>query len=298
MFDTCLDLQDALPDLEDAVMAAEASRHDEIAIEASVMLGSAFADLAHDVRLGRQWVRLGEAILARFPGHPLLNAWVTASRGNVLVRAGKFEEALRDEQRALEIQQFVLGPSNIEVAMSANNIAMVLHELGRDEEAEQSIRRAGGIFAGVLGEESGRVAIASLNECEILTSLGRFEAANAALRKALRIWRQQDASTFYIGAGLLDEGRLELAQHNPGAAVAPLEEALRRLGTQDPHLTAEARFALAQALMATAPRDGRRALELARAARDAMASDPSAVGLVRKIDAWQAAHTGPRDASL
>ena len=55
-------------------MAAEASRDDEVAIEAAAMLGSAYADLTHDVRAARQWVRLAQAISARFSGHPLLHA--------------------------------------------------------------------------------------------------------------------------------------------------------------------------------------------------------------------------------
>jgi serine/threonine protein kinase/tetratricopeptide (TPR) repeat protein len=290
LFDTCLEPKEALADLEDAVMAAEASRHDEIAIEASAMLGSAYVDLAHDVRLGRQWVRLAEAILARFPNHPLLEARVAACRAIVLGREGRFEDSLREETRVLDIRTRAFGASNVEVAMSHNNIATSLHDLGRDAEAAASIRRAIEIFATLLGEDNGRVALASLNECEILTALGRYEGARAAIKTALRIWRQQGASAFYIGLGLLYQGKLELAEQNPHAAVISLEEALTRLGTQDPHQTADARFALARALVMESPANRGRALDLVREARGAIAGEPGSQDLATRMDSWEKEH--------
>ena len=106
-----------------------------------------------------------------------------------------------------------------------------------DIEAEARIRRAVEIFSRVLGEDTGRVATASVNEGEILTALGRFDAAEAAIQKALGIWRAQKASSFLIGYGLLDEGKLQLARRDPRAAAASLEESLA-LWERGEHLAA------------------------------------------------------------
>jgi serine/threonine protein kinase/tetratricopeptide (TPR) repeat protein len=287
LFDTCLDPKEAVADLEDAVMAAEASRHDEIAIDAAAMLGSAYADLTHDVRLARGWLRLAEAISSRFPGHPLLQAHVAACRAVVLYQEGRFEESLVEEQRVLAFRSSTFGPASVEVAMSDNNLGTVLHELGRDQEAATSIHRAIEIFVKLAGEDNGRVALASLNECEILNALGRYDEARAAVKNARRIWQRQGGSSFYLGASLLYEGKLDLAQGNSRDAIGSLERALALLGMQDRHLTADANFSLARALVTLSGKNLPRALDLARTARTTVAGEPAAEGLVRKIDAWQ-----------
>ena len=289
LFDTCLDTKEALTHLEDAVMAAEASRHDEVAIEASAMLGGAYADLTHDVHAARQWVRLAQAIAARFSGHPLLDAQVGACNAVVLSKEGRFDEAIKEEQRVLAIRGVALGPSSVDVAMSNNNLGIFLHELGRDPEAVVYIRRAIDIFTKVLGEGNGRIAIASLNECEILTALGRYDEAEKSIRGAIEIWQSQEASSFYVGAALLDLGKAQFGRGDTRAAVVSFERALTMLGTQDLHLTADAQFALAKALAVVSRANLPRAFDLARSARDAFAGDATAA-LPRRIEAWQVAN--------
>jgi tetratricopeptide (TPR) repeat protein len=291
LIDTCFGTRQALVDLEDAVMAAEASRHDEIAIEASSWLAGASADRVHDVRMGHHWIRLGEAILARFPGHPALEARIATSRGVVLSAEGRFEEALHEEQRAISIQETLLGPNSLDVGMSANNAAVYLHSLGRDEEAEAIVRRSLSIFSQIFGEDSGRIGVTSLNESEILTGLGRFEAARAALARARAVLEQQkDAGQVGVGYLRLDQGKLELAQGNARQAVDLLEESVSRLDAQDHLRTAEARFALAQALWISSPARRRRAVDLVRKAGEAIVDEPAATALARQIVAWQQQH--------
>ena len=289
LFDTCLDTKEALAHLEDAVMAAEASRHDEVASEAAAMLGGAYADLTHDVRAARQWVRLAQAISSRFSGHPLVDARVGACNAVVLWKERHFDEALREEQRVMAIRQATLGPTSVDVGMSNNNLATFLHALGRDQEAVVNIRRAIDIFVKVLGEGNGRIALASVNECEILTALGRYDEAEKSIRGAIDIWQRQGASSFYVGAGLLDLGKAQFARGDTRSAVASFEQSLTKLGTQDLHLTADAQFALAQALVTVSRANLPRALDLARSARDAFAGDVSDA-LPSRIDAWEAAN--------
>jgi tetratricopeptide (TPR) repeat protein len=292
--DTCFDTRQALADLEDAVMAAEASHHDEIAIDASASLANTLGNRVHDARMARHWIRLGEAILARFRGHPALEARIAASRGVVLSAEGKYEDAVNDERHAMAIQESLFGPDSLDVAMSANNIAVFLHELGRDEEAEAMIQRALAIFMKAFGEDSGRIAVSSMNEVEILTALGRFEPARAAIPKVRATFERQDAGEFAIGYLLLDQGKLELAEGKPREAVNTLEESLLRMGAQDPRYAAEARFALARALWQSAPSARKRAIDLTQSARDGIADKPDAYLLRRDIAVWERDHVLPR----
>ena len=66
----------------------------------------------------------------------------------VVLRAeGRLEERWRRIGGRWRSRSRLLGPSSLEVALSATNIAVALHDLGRDAEAEASIRRALEIFS-------------------------------------------------------------------------------------------------------------------------------------------------------
>ena len=113
---------------------------------------------AQDAHTSWTWVKHGEAILRRFPGHPLLEAWAAVSRGILLRKEGRLEEALAEERRALDAKQSLLGPDHLDVAMSAVNVALVLQELGRSGEAEAIIRPMLETITRLVGPENARVA--------------------------------------------------------------------------------------------------------------------------------------------
>jgi len=287
LFDSCLDTGEAIEDLEQAIMAAEASRHDEVAVEASALLASAYGDRLHDLRPARQWIRHAQAILARLPGRPLLEARVAMSNAVILDAEGRFEEAMQENGRALATYTSVLGPSSLDVAGALGNVALYLHELGRDTEAAVTIHRSITMFIDVAGENTAHLVLDLMNQCEILASLGQYKAADTAITKALEIRKQQGITSFLLGAELICRGKLQIAQGHAKAAVATLEQSLAALGDQDPRHAAEARFALARALLISTPAAHDRAFALARTTREAMTKQPSAARLVREIDAWQ-----------
>jgi tetratricopeptide (TPR) repeat protein len=284
--DACADPPTAIAQLEEAALAAEASHHDEITIMASVSLSHEYVDREHDVHLSTHWVRHAEAILARFPGHPFLEAHVIGQKANVLYGQGRFEEALPLQRQTLALKEASLGPAHSEVGLEASNLALTLHELGRDAEAETTMAHAIDVYGKSVGPSSGAVAISWLDLCEILTALGRYSDAQAAVERALSIWRSHGAGAFYIGYGLLDLGRVQLASGQAQPARATLGQAVDILRKFDPQVLAEANFALARALW-TSPRDRDHALELARQARAAFGQ--ATAGARKKsaeVDAW------------
>ncbi len=192
-------------------MAAEAARHEEVAIDAAAMLGSAYADLTHDMRAARPVGAAGGGDLgALHRPSAAARARRRVSTPWSCAKEGRFAEALAEEQRVLAIRMAELGPSSVDVAMSNNNLAGILHELGRDQEALVHIRRAIDIFAKVLGEDNGRIALASVNECEILTvarSLRRSGEDDPRARSTSG--RARAASSFYVGAALAGPGKAQ-----------------------------------------------------------------------------------------
>jgi len=284
--DACIEAGEAIGYLEQAELAAETSQHDEIAIVASVLIAGIGGDKhAQDTRTSWTWVRHGEALLRRFPGHPLLEAWTAVSRGLLLRREGRLEEALAEERRALEAKQSLLGADHLDVALSAGNVALVLQELGRSGEAEPLVRRMVETITRLVGPGDARLAQALLNHGETLTDLRRFAEAETALQRARAIWRDRSASPFFEGYGLLDLGRLKLAAGSTHEARDLLERAIALLEKRDAELTAEAQFALAQALW-TSPAERRRAVALARQARTALAGKLSTDRKRQTLEAW------------
>ena len=75
--------------------------------------------------------------------------------------------------------------------------------------------------------------------------------------------------------------------------MATLEKSLALLDDQDPRVTAEARFALARALVAASPDNRARASVLARKARAALGDEPSSARLVRDIERWLRQYAAP-----
>jgi tetratricopeptide (TPR) repeat protein len=239
--------------------------------------------------MGKHWTRLTEARLTRLPGHPKLEAWMAQAKAILLVAEDRVEDALAEQRRALSIQEGLLGETHIDVGASLVNVAMRLHELGRDGEAKPVIARALAVFTKLFGDDNARVAVALLDEAEILTELGMYEQARADLERALAIWRAHGASEMFIGLGLLDIGRLDLAQGQLKKSRAVLEQVLQLVGASDPPTRAEAEFALAQALWAS-PGERPRAGRLAKQARTTLTLTPGSKRRIARIDAWLGAH--------
>jgi tetratricopeptide (TPR) repeat protein len=288
--ETCIDAEKAISELDSAVFAADASRHDQVSIEANLYLGTLYSSRFHDTRMARNALRHGQAVLARFPDHPILEAWLADDDAQVSFDEGHLEEALRQTQKVLALKEKVLGSSHFDVAVSASNVALKLHALNRDADAEPLILRAVDLFSKLSGKDSTLVAVASVNQAEILTGLGRFAEAHRALDDALATFGRQGATAFYLGYALLDRGTLELAEHRDRAAVGTLERSAALLGDQDPLIAAQARFALSRALWSASPREHRRSAALVRSTREGIAKEPGASRLIHDIDAWQAAH--------
>ncbi|MFL5307714.1 MAG: serine/threonine-protein kinase [Polyangia bacterium] len=288
--ETCIDAAKGIAYLEDAAIAAEASRDEELYVQATVTFAAFYADRLHDVRRAKDAIRHGDAVLSRLPGHPALEAWLTEDKAIVALNEGHYEEALKFEQRSLDLRQQIYGPSHYEVSTSLNNLALDLHALHRDREAEPLISRGVDMAMQLFGPDSTRTGMLLMNEAEILTSLGRFDVAHAALDRALANWKRQNAENSLVGYGTLDLGRLQLAEGDARGAVQTIERAIQLLGRDDRLLLAEAKFALARALWVLAPHGSQRASELAREAQSMAADQFGSARLLDEIQAWESEH--------
>jgi serine/threonine protein kinase/tetratricopeptide (TPR) repeat protein len=288
----CGDAAPAIDSLESAVFAAEASRHDEVAVAAASYAAAMYANRMRDLSSARRWLRYCDAILGRLPGHPILEAHTLLAWGLAKQAEGNFAEAVRDQQRVLALVEQALGPLHPDSAISAMNVGNTLHDLGRDAEAEPYGRRAVETFERLVGPEGAQVAIAVYDWGEQLAGLGRYAEARRASERALAIWTKENAAPFFLGLARLDLARLELVDKRPLEARRLVEGSIDAIAKQDAQVGAQAQFVLAQALWPER-RERARAATLAREARSALVASSAPAPKVAEVDAWLITHAPP-----
>jgi tetratricopeptide (TPR) repeat protein len=276
----------AAPLLKEAVLQAEASRHDEVKADAARLLAVA-AGRRDRFEEADDWAARAEATLKRIGGHDRLRAWLETDISAVQLLQRRNEEALLHTHRALALKQ-QSGASASDVALTVNNVALILAQMGRAQEALGYAQRAVADTGRELGDEHPVVGIYLSNEGEILAQLGRQEEARAAFERAVPIeergYGKDGANLAYPLTGL---GESYLGDHQPGAAIAPLERALaiRRARESDEVLLGDTSFALARALW-DGGGDRRRARALAEQARRVFAEQPFLRPKLETVASW------------
>jgi CHAT domain-containing protein/Tfp pilus assembly protein PilF len=144
-----------------------------------------------------------------------------------LVRQGKYAEALPLAERALAIRKRELGPDNLMVAHSLNQLAAVYRSQGDLARAEPMLLEALRIREAFAGPE-GLIVAASLNSLAVVyRDKGDYTGAVAQLRRALSIFEKQTGAESTDTA--LTEGNLASLYQDMGAYAEAEKHALRAL---------------------------------------------------------------------
>src|SRR6218665_1486519 len=100
---------------------------------------------------------------------------------------GRYEDALRLHERALELRQKALGPQHAMVAASINNLGTVLSAMGKFEAARVWYERALQLRRKTQGPSHPLVALSYSNLGATLLELGRYDEARDMHEHALAI---------------------------------------------------------------------------------------------------------------
>jgi tetratricopeptide (TPR) repeat protein/tRNA A-37 threonylcarbamoyl transferase component Bud32 len=287
------DYQPAEDDLKEAHLLARTSGEHEVALQAATQL--VFLLGAHLSRLddAADW---GHHVRAELP-------WVSseaqqASSMNTLgvlaLLQGKHGEAIDLCRMALALWEQALGPEHPENANALNNLGAIFHARGKHAESAEHHRRALELRERALGPEHPRVARSLSNLGGQLYLLGEYAEAARRYVRALGIFEKELGAEHPLVGDLLPGLALSYVDDGRPAEALPLAERARALlegHDASPAKLAEARFALARALMATGT-DPQRALALARQARDAMQTASGSLSLIdlADIESWLGAH--------
>jgi eukaryotic-like serine/threonine-protein kinase len=282
----CGDTAKMLSRLKEARAAASASRYDDLAAEAAALIPPLAVNRLNQVAVAREWLMVAQGDVARVGRETFADALLAQSEGMLALTDRDFGRALSAADRSIAVARRLLGADDPWTIQLEANKGDWEESAGRLNDAFQTDAAAIAHFERVLGRDHPRVAMTANNQGEVLNLLGRYREAELSYRRAARIWRESGADPVFMGWALTGLGRALLGQALFGAAIAPLDEALKiRLQKQAPPAQlAETRFALARALWSD-PAQQPRALALATAARGDAAGDPKAVA---EIQGWLA----------
>jgi eukaryotic-like serine/threonine-protein kinase len=265
--DACGDQSRMFEHFRESFDVAVRARDDEVAASAAILLGSTLSDRARELALGRDWLSVGRALLARIGDRPRLEAWALNSDATIHIAEGKGDAAVDAFRKAYELKLRVLGKDNYDTLTGLTNMGVGLQYAGRCAEAVVADTEGREAASRILGPEHPLLALASSNEGECLNTLHRYAEARIDFQRAADVWRRAGSDIFFRSYALTGLGLALLGEGKPAEAVAPLDEALRaRVERQlDPERVGETRFALARALWSR-PAERERALGLARQA--------------------------------
>jgi len=245
--------------------------------------------VAEDFERAREYLERSLAIREKAlgPEHPE----VAQSHNNlhiVFKRLKKFDLALHHQKRSLEIREKTLGPDHPAVGNALNNIGFMYYQLEQFRDAAPYYERAVAIFD--KSPAAPMRVTALLYYGDVQGELEDYDGASKSFALALALAEKRyGEDDLRVVVALTGLGTSLTDLRKPKEAVASLHRALAILDRRDneakPKYRAAAEFTLARTLWAM-KRDQKRALSLARKARDVFAKDPKAKRMFDDVNSW------------
>jgi tetratricopeptide (TPR) repeat protein len=280
----CGDFSQMLQRFKEAHSFASAGHSDEVAAKAAALIPSYAINRLAQVGVAREWLIVAQSDVARLGRPTIADAMLAQAEGMLAIADRDYDRALAASDRSIATTRKLLGPDHPLTMSWEIGKGDWQAAAGRLEEALKTDIDARQHLERVLGVDHPRTALAWSNQGEVLNLLGRHREAAQAYERAAQLFRQNGAAPVYLAWVLTGLGLARLGEQQPGAALAPLEQALAiRVENHAPKAQlGETRFALARALWAR-PEGHDRALALARSAREDQEGDEIAVS---RIDRW------------
>jgi tetratricopeptide (TPR) repeat protein len=232
----------ARPLLEEAYFLAAVAGADDVAAVATLRLVAVVGNDLGEPLTALLWGRIGLGHLERIgAGEDLRTAGILQNLGNVLDAEGRFDEALANYQRSLEIREAALGPDHPDLASSYTSLGLVYGSMRREEEARAALERAIALWTETFGPDHLAIAGALSTMSGIDHRMGNLAAAREDMERAIAIQERVDGPDHPEVASLL--GNLAIvvqAQGDLDGAEKLYQRALTivetRLGPEHPEL--------------------------------------------------------------
>jgi tetratricopeptide (TPR) repeat protein len=275
-----------LPLIDRAIETGERCGHDRVVAAGLSCL--VYTDSSGDWAAAERSARLAAAVLARLGDDPVLEGWLANNLGALRFDQGRYEEGWQQMQRGLELKERVLGPNNLDVALSRSNIGLLLAKLGRYEEALPHVDEALRVIREWGGMNTVVWANSLSNKGDALVGLRRLDEAEACYKRAFSIFEKQvPEDSPELRDSLFGLATVHIERGDVASAIPLLERVIAaREGAHAPPTDfAPAQFKLAIALDRI-HREPTRARDLASRALAAFAAQPPFEARRREVQAW------------
>jgi tetratricopeptide (TPR) repeat protein/predicted Ser/Thr protein kinase len=212
------DFKGAEETLFDALTAAQASGHQEVAARSAAQLSWVTGYEESRPADGEKWARLAQGIVDGARSGPALRSELLVQLSAIRAHEARFQEAIDLSNRALALAEQA-GRDNARIPSILNNLAEYQNQTGNYEEALRNVRRSLEIREKTLPPDHPDFANAYNTLGNIESSLNRQPEAAAAFERALEIHRKQYGPKHWLAGGTLiglatahqAQGHLDLA---------------------------------------------------------------------------------------
>src|SRR4051812_46619671 len=202
-------LQDAMGDFKgaeetlfDALTAAQASGHQEVAARSAAQLSWVTGYEETRPADGEKWARMAQSLADGARGGPGLRSELLVQQSALRAREGRFQDAIELSARALALAEQA-ARDNPRLPSILNNLAEYQNQTGRYEEALQNVRRSLAIREKTLPPGHPDFANAYNTLGNIEANRNRPPEAAAAFERAIEIERQQYGPKHWLVGGAL-----------------------------------------------------------------------------------------------
>jgi tetratricopeptide (TPR) repeat protein len=228
-------VEEGLSTLREAFRRALAADADVVAARVALKLAFYLDDQAGRAHEALWLVDFADAIASRTDGGEQLGARVLSVRAQVYRALGRWDDALVDAEAALQQRIDALGPEHPDVAVSRNNLGLLLYDLDRPAQGVEHLEAASSIWRAQLGENHPEVAKARNNLAMVLERTGRLDEAEREYRASLNIresvFGAQHPEAIAVRHNL---GLVMLSRDEPAAAEELIAQAVEQWETQTP----------------------------------------------------------------
>jgi len=173
--------------LKDALVAAEASAHDEIAERAATDLVAAVGVGLQRYAEGHEWARHAEALLRRRGDDPLRRAMLATQVARLYRAERQYARSIEEDEKALPQLERSLGNSSVVVAETHRQLSLACTQSGDADGAIRHAEQALAIWRRAVGSAHPSVAegLRALGNAQLLER--RFDDAIRAFEEARQI---------------------------------------------------------------------------------------------------------------
>ncbi|HEY3571423.1 MAG TPA: serine/threonine-protein kinase [Thermoanaerobaculia bacterium] len=196
------DFKGAEATLFDALTAAQASGHQEVAARSAAQLSWV---TGHEESLpaeGEKWARIAQSLADGARGGPGLRSELLVQQSAIRAHEARFQEAAGLATRALSLAEQA-GRDNPKIPSILNDLAEYQNQMGHREEALRNVRRSLEIREKTLPPDHPDFANAYNTLGNIESNLGHQPEAAAAFEHAIEIDRKQYGPKHWLVGGAL-----------------------------------------------------------------------------------------------